>query len=67
MIDGLLAAARSSAVIYEEVERDRGTTGQALIIMARVTIASTVGRMVGAAGVEAVRGLVAGIIRGVAS
>ena len=67
MIDRMLGAARLSADTYEEVERDRGATGQALIVVILVTIASVVGQMLGGEGVDVVRGLAAGIIRGVAS
>ena len=67
MIDRMLGAARLSAATYEEVERDRGATGQALIVVILVTIASVVGQMFGGEEVDVVRGLAAGIIRGVAS
>ena len=67
MIDRMLGAARLSADTYEEVERDRGATGQALIVVILVTIASIVGQMLGGESVDVVRGLAAGIIRGVAS
>ena len=67
MIDRMLGAARLSAATYEEVERDRGATGQALIVVILVTIASVVGEMLGGEGVDVVRGIAAGIIRGVAS
>ena len=67
MIDRMLGAARLSVDTYEEVERDRGATGQALIVVILVTIASVVGQMLGGEGVDVVRGLAAGIIRGVAS
>ena len=67
MIDRMLGAARLSVDTYEEVERDRGATGQALIVVILVTIASVVGQMFGGEEVDVVRGLAAGIIRGVAS
>ena len=67
MLDRMLGAARLSADTYEEVERDRGATGQALIIVILVTVASIVGQMLGGESVDVVRGLAAGIIRGVAS
>ena len=67
VIDRMLGAARLSVDTYEEVERDRGATGQALIVVILVTIASVVGQMLGGEGVDVVRGLAAGIIRGVAS
>ena len=67
MIDRMLGAARLSADTYEEVERDRGATGQALIVVILVTIASVVGQMLSGEEVDVVRGLAAGIIRGVAS
>ena len=64
MLDRMLGAARLSADTYEEVERDRGATGQALIIVILVTVASIVGQMLGGESVDVVRGLAAGIIRG---
>ena len=67
MIDRMLGAARLSADTYEEVEKDRGATGQALIVVILVTIASVVGAILGGAEVDVVRALVIGIIRGVAS
>ena len=67
MIDRMLGAARLSADTYEEVERDRGATGQALIVVILVTIASVVGGMLSGEEVDVLRGLVVGIIRGVAS
>ena len=67
MLDRMLGAARLSVDTYEEVERDRGATGQALIVVILVTIASVVGQMLGGEEVDVVRGLAAGIIRGVAS
>ena len=70
MIDRMLGAARLRVDTYEEVERDRGATGQALIVVILVTIASVVGGVLGGEEVDVVRGLaslVVGIIRGVAS
>ena len=67
MIDRMLGAARLRVDTYEDVERDRGATGQALIVVILVTIASVVGQMFGGEEVDVVRGLAAGIIRGVAS
>ena len=67
MIDRMLGAARLRVDTYEEVERDRGATGQALIVVILVTIASIVGGVLGGEEVDVVRGLVVGIIRGVAS
>ena len=67
MIDRMLGAARLSVDTYEEVERDRGATGQALIVVILVTIASVVGGMLSGEEVDVLRGLVVGIIRGVAS
>ncbi len=67
MIDRMLGAARLRVDTYEEVERDRGATGQALLVVILVTIASVVGGVLGGEEVDVVRGLVVGIIRGVAS
>ncbi len=67
MIDRMLGAARLSAATYEEVERDRGATGQALIVVILVTIAGVVGAILGGAEVEVATALVVGVIRGVAS
>ena len=67
MIDRMLGAARLSVDTYEEVERDRGATGQALIVVILVTMASVVGGMLSGEEVDVLRGLVVGIIRGVAS
>ena len=43
MIDRMLGAVRLRVDTYEEVERDRGATGQALLVVILVTIASVVG------------------------
>ncbi len=67
MIDRMLGAARLRVDTYEEVERDRGATGQALLVVILVTIASVVGGVLGGEEVDVLRGLVVGIIRGVAS
>ena len=67
MIDRMLGAARLSADTYEEVERDSGATGQALLVVVLVTLASFVGQMLAGEEVDVVRGLVLGIIRGVVS
>ena len=67
MIDRMLGAARLRVDTYEEVERDRGATGQALIVVILVTIASIVGGVLGGEEIDVLRGLVVGIIRGVAS
>ena len=67
MIDRMLGAARLRVDTYEEVERDRGATGQALIVVILVTIVSVVGQMLGGAEVEVVSALIVGVIRGVAS
>ena len=67
MIDRMLGAARLRVDTYEEVERDRGATGQALIVVILVTIASVVGGVLGGEEIDVVRGLVVGIVRGVAS
>lgn len=67
MIDRMLGAARLSADTYEEVERDRGATSQALLIVVLVTLASFVGQMLAGEQVDVVRGLVLGVIRGVVS
>ena len=67
MIDRMLGAARLSADTYEEVERDRSATGQALLIVVLVTLASFVGQMLAGEEVDVVRGLVLGVIRGVVS
>ena len=64
MIDRMLGAARLRVDTYEEVERDRGATGQALIVVILVTIASIVGGVLGGEEIDVVRGLVVGIIRG---
>lgn len=67
MIDRMLGAARLSADAYEDVERDSGATGQALLIVVLVTLASFIGQMLAGEEVDVVRGLVLGIIRGVVS
>ena len=67
MIDRMLGAARLRVDTYEEVERDRGATGQALIVVMLVTIAGVVGAILGGAEVQVVSALIVGVIRGVAS
>ena len=69
MLARMLGAARLDSHTYEDVERDRGATLQALAIVIMVTIASLVGEML--AGllngeeIELVRSVVAGVILGV--
>ena len=68
MIGRMLGAARLSVDTYEEVEKDRGATIQALLVVVVVTIASVVGELLGnGEDVEVVRALGVGIVRGVVS
>ncbi len=68
MIDRMLGAAQLSADTFEDVERDRGATIQALLVVIIVTIASVVGQLLGGGeGSGVVEALAVGVIRGVAS
>ena len=67
MIGRMLGAARLSSDTYEEVERDRGATLQALAIVILVTIASLVGELLRGEDIEVVSAVIVGIIGGVVS
>lgn len=67
MIERMLGAARLDSATYEEVEADRGATGQALLVVILVTVASVVGTLLAGEDVDVVRAIIVGIIRGVAS
>ena len=64
MIERMVGAARLDSATYEEVEADRGATGQALLIVILVTVASVVGTLLAGEDVDVVRAIVVGIIRG---
>ncbi len=66
MLSRMLGAALLRAETYEDVERDRGATIQALLVVIIVTIVSVVGGLLsGGEDVEVIRALVVGIVRGV--
>ena len=68
MIGRMLGAARLSVDTYEEVEKDRGATIQALLVVIVVTVASVAGELLAnREEVEVVRALGVGIVRGVVS
>ena len=66
MIERMIGAARLDVATYEEVEADRGATGQALLVVILVTIASVVGTLLLGDDTDVVRAIVVGIIRGLA-
>ena len=67
MIGRMLGAARLSSDTYEEVERDRGATLQALVIVVLVSIAGLVGTLLGGDEIKIVEAVIFGIIGGIVS
>ena len=67
MIGRMIGAAKLNVDTYEEVEADKSATGQALLVVLLVTVASVVGTLLLGDDVDVVRALVVGIIRGVVS
>lgn len=65
MIGRMLGAARLDSHTYEDVERDRGATLQALAIVIMVTIASLVGELLSGEEIDVVRSVIAGVVLGV--
>ena len=65
MIERMIGAAKLDVNTYEEVEADKGATGQALLVVLLVTVASFVGTLLLGEDVDVVRALIVGIIRGV--
>ncbi len=65
MLARMLGAARLDSHTYEDVERDRGATLQALAIVVMVTIASLVGELLSGEEIDVVRSVVAGVVLGV--
>ena len=66
MLARMLGAARLNVDTYEDVEKDKGATIQALIVVIIVAIAAGVGGLLSDEG-DLVRGLAFGAIRGVLS
>ncbi len=67
MIGRMLGAARLSSDTYEEVERDRGATLQALVIVVLVSIAGLVGTLLGGDEIKVVEAVIFGIVGGIVS
>ena len=67
MIGRMLGAARLSSDTYEEVERDRGATLQALVIVILVSIAGLVGTLLGGDEIKIVEAVIFGIVGGIVS
>ncbi len=67
MIGRMIGAAKLNVDTYEEVEADKSATGQALLVVLLVTVASVVGTLLLGDDVDVVRALIVGIIRGVVS
>ena len=67
MIGRMLGAARLSSDTYEEVERDRGATLQALAIVILVSIAGLVGTLLGGDEIKIVEAVIFGIVGGIVS
>ena len=66
MLARMLGAARLDVDTYEDVEKDKGATLQAMIVVILVAISAGVGGLLSAEG-DLVRGLAFGAIRGVLS
>ena len=66
MLARMLGAARLDVDTYEDVEKDKGATIQALIVVILVAISAGVGGLLSDEG-DLVRGLAFGAIRGVLS
>ena len=63
MIGRMLGAARLNAATYEAVEKDRGATIQALLVVIIVTIASVIGSVLsGGDDINVIRALIAGLV-----
>ena len=67
MIGRMLGAARLDSHTYEDVERDRGATLQALLIVILVTIAGIVGELLSGEEIKVVNAVIVGVIGGVVS
>ena len=67
MIGRMLGAARLDSHTYEDVERDRGATLQALAIVVLVTIAGLVGQLLSGDEIDIVSAVIVGVVGGVAS
>ncbi len=65
MIGRMLGAARLDSHTYEDVERDRGATLQALAIVILVTIAGLVGGLFSGDEINIVRAVIVGAVTGV--
>ena len=67
MIGRMLGAARLNSDTYEEVERDRGATLQALAIVVLVSLAGLVGTLLGGDEIKIVEAVIFGIVGGIVS
>lgn len=67
MLARMLGAARLDSHTYEDVERDRRATLQALAIVILVTIAGVVGELLSGEEIKVVNAVIVGVIGGVVS
>ena len=67
MIGRMLGAVLLRVDTYEEVERDRGATLQALAIVILVSIAGLVGTLLGGDDIKIVEAVIFGIVGGIVS
>ena len=63
MLSRMLGAARLSADTFEDVEKDRSATVQALLVVIIVALASGVGGLLSGEA-DLIKGLIFGVIRG---
>ena len=58
----MIRAARLDVTLYEEVEADRGATGQAMLVVILVSLATGLGALTSAGGIGLLWGMVAGLL-----
>ena len=63
MLERMIGAARLAPDVYEDVEADRGATGQAAVVVVLVAIATGIGGL----GIGGLGGLIAGVVYGLIS
>ena len=67
MLRRMIGAARLRAATFEELEKDRSATVQAMLVVLLVAVASFVGGIFGTGEIDIVGGLIFGAVQGIAS
>src|SRR3990170_4912422 len=62
LTDRMIRAARLDVTLYEEVEADRQATGQAMLVVIFVSLATGLGALTSAGGIGLLWGMVAGLL-----